>query len=188
MGGGARRLSASSAGRYCPVSAEQRVGDRRSSGPGLALGPGEAINALSSGVFTNLPFNLAIKQAHPGERRRPGDLRRCRAGRLVSPGWKDAFAVAGALLGELARSRLGGPASALARKGGGPELQTCTSPRPRTGCRPDVDEILGLIAAARSAGPMPGGRSREQLRDLSQISTTVQKIIGCHCINISRAK
>jgi len=32
---------------------------------------------------------------------------------------------------------------------------------------PDLEENLGLIAAARSAGPMPGGRGREQLRDLS---------------------
>jgi hypothetical protein len=51
-------------------------------------------------------------------------------------------------------------------KAGGPERQACTSPRPRTGCRPNVDEILGLIAAARNAGPMPS-ESHEQVSDLS---------------------
>jgi hypothetical protein len=86
---------------------------------------------------------------------------------LVSPEWKRQarggrrFAV-GVGPARAGKAGVGFDAERL----GGPERQACTSPRPRTGCRPNVDEILGLIAAARNAGPMPS-ESHEQVSDLS---------------------
>jgi hypothetical protein len=120
-------------------------------------------------VLANVPFELAIKQARPVSDDALAIPSRCRAARLVSSGCKNALAAAWPTL----RSRVGPERAGKADVGFGaegarrPNVRHALLHDRALSAGPDLEENLGLIAAARSAGPMPGGRGREQLRDLS---------------------
>jgi hypothetical protein len=101
-------------------------------------------------------FNLAIKQAHSSERLRAGDPALVQATLFLS-GIEKTRSRWPALRWGVGPERTEKAGVAFgAERLGVPSVRHALLRDRKLGCRPNVDEIPGLIAAAGSAGPIPG--------------------------------